>query len=48
MALMYDIPSIKIGPGMSARSHTADEFIKIQEIDDALDLYPRLIRTINI
>ncbi len=48
LALMYDIPSIKIGPGMSARSHTADEFIKIQEIDDALDLYPRLIRTINI
>ena len=43
MALMWDIPSLKIGPGESSRSHSADEFVYIDEIKDALDLYPRLI-----
>lgn len=47
MALMPDIPSLKIGPGDSARSHAADEFIKISEIEEALSLYPRLIRNIS-
>lgn len=32
-------PSFKIGPGDSARSHTADEFIAIDEIRQALVLY---------
>ena len=32
-------PSFKIGPGDSARSHTADEFIAIDEIRQALALY---------
>ena len=39
MALMYDIPSIKIGPGESSRSHTADEFIELEEIRQGIDLY---------
>ena len=43
MALMHGIHSLKIGPGDSARSHTADEYIKISEINEALYLYPRLI-----
>lgn len=46
MALMYDIPSMKIGPGMSSRSHTADEFVLVDEIAEAIDKYPLLIRNI--
>lgn len=45
MALMHGIPSLKIGPGESSRSHTADEYIKISEINEALYLYPLLIET---
>lgn len=43
MALMHGIHSLKIGPGESSRSHTADEFVLIDEINEALHLYPRLI-----
>ncbi len=32
-------PSMKMGPGMSQRSHTADEFICLSEIDEAIRLY---------
>ena len=43
MALMHNIDSLKIGPGESSRSHTADEFVKISEINEALRIYPHLI-----
>lgn len=43
MALMHGIESLKIGPGKSARSHTADEYVEIKEINEALHLYPLLI-----
>lgn len=36
--------SLKLGPGESARSHTADEFIKISEIDGAIKLYLELLK----
>ncbi len=39
-------PSLKIGPGDSARSHTADEYIRIDEISAAIDFYYRLLGTI--
>lgn len=35
--------SVKIGPGSSSRSHTADEFIKIDEIDQAIRFYFELL-----
>ena len=35
--------SVKIGPGDSARSHSADEFIYLDEIRDGIDTYIRLI-----
>lgn len=44
MALMQGIPALKIGPGQSARSHTADEYVLLSEISHALHLYPRLIK----
>ena len=35
-------PSMKIGPGDSARSHTADEFIELDEIQNGMDIYKDL------
>lgn len=46
MALMHGIPSLKMGPGESARSHTADEFIRTEELNEALHLYPLLLRNL--
>jgi len=36
-------PSLKMGPGDSARSHTADEYIYIDEIKEGIDLYIQLL-----
>ncbi len=41
-ALMH-FPTLKIGPGDSARSHTADEFIYLLEIKQGIELYIQLI-----
>lgn len=46
MALMYDIPSIKIGPGRSERSHTADEYIELSEISQGIETYIRFLTTL--
>lgn len=35
--------SLKLGPGESSRSHSADEFIRISEIEDAITTYTKLI-----
>ena len=40
---LMPFPSLKIGPGDSARSHTADEYIKISEIRDGIADYLQLI-----
>jgi acetylornithine deacetylase len=37
-------PTLKMGPGDSARSHTADEFIYISEIEQAVDIYVKLLK----
>ncbi len=36
-------PTLKIGPGDSARSHTADEYILLSEIEEAVELYFALL-----
>lgn len=41
-ALMH-FPSVKMGPGDSARSHSADEYIGLLEIREAIDMYVRLL-----
>lgn len=41
MALL-PMPAIKIGPGDSARSHTANEYIMMDEIEDAIVKYSKL------
>lgn len=47
MSLMWDFPSLKIGPGQSSRSHSADEFILEPEIENAIDLYTKLISNLK-
>ena len=39
-------PSLKLGPGNSLRSHTADEFILISEIEEGIDLYIKLLENV--
>ena len=46
--VLMPFPSVKIGPGDSARSHTADEFIRPSEIREAIDVYINLLENINI
>lgn len=36
-------PTVKIGPGDSARSHTADEYIGLREMEEAVPLYLQLL-----
>jgi acetylornithine deacetylase len=36
-------PSVKIGPGDSARSHSADEFIYLNEIEKGITTYINLL-----
>ncbi|MFT3949214.1 MAG: M20 family metallo-hydrolase [Agriterribacter sp.] len=38
--------SLKIGPGDSARSHTADEFIFVEEIEQGIQLYCELLKKV--
>lgn len=40
---LMSFPSVKMGPGDSARSHTADEYICEQEIREAISLYIKLL-----
>ncbi|MDR5590648.1 M20 family metallo-hydrolase [Christiangramia sp. SM2212] len=40
---MLSCPSLKLGPGDSTRSHSADEFIYINEIEEGIDKYIKLL-----
>ena len=40
--------SVKIGPGDSARSHSADEFIYLHEIDEGIKKYIQLLETYSL
>jgi acetylornithine deacetylase len=43
---LMPFPALKIGPGDSARSHTADEFIFLSEIKEGIELYIELLKKI--
>lgn len=45
-ALLHNIAALKIGPGDSARSHTADEYIIESEIEEAITFYYNLIKSL--
>lgn len=40
---LMSFPSLKMGPGESSRSHTADEFISLDEIGEAIEIYVNLL-----
>lgn len=40
---LMPFPTLKMGPGDSARSHTADEYIYRKEIEEAIDLYIKML-----
>ena len=39
-------PSLKLGPGDSTRSHSADEFVYVDEIIEGIDLYIKILERI--
>lgn len=45
---LMPFPTLKFGPGDSARSHSADEFIWIHEIGEGIDMYIQLIDPIIV
>ncbi|MFZ9694436.1 MAG: M20/M25/M40 family metallo-hydrolase [Chitinophagaceae bacterium] len=45
---LIPFPALKLGPGDSARSHGANEWIGVQEINQGIDLYIDLIQTMHL
>lgn len=43
---LMDFPTLKMGPGDSARSHTANEFIFVEEINRGIELYISLLEQV--
>jgi acetylornithine deacetylase len=43
---LMNFPALKMGPGDSARSHSADEFIFVDEIKNAIELYIQLLNKV--
>jgi acetylornithine deacetylase len=43
---LMPFPALKIGPGDSARSHTADEYILLSEIRNGIDVYIQLLNAV--
>lgn len=45
---LMNFPSVKIGPGKSSRSHTADEYVMLVEIEEAIRMYIQLLDGLKI
>jgi acetylornithine deacetylase len=43
---LMNFPTLKLGPGDSARSHSADEFIFVDEIKDGIQNYIKLLQNL--
>lgn len=43
---LMPFPTLKMGPGDSARSHTADEFVYLKEIEEGIELYIKILKNI--
>jgi acetylornithine deacetylase len=41
---LMPFPALKIGPGDSARSHTADEYIFLSEIEEGINIYINILK----
>ncbi len=46
-ALMNGFPTFKMGPGDSARSHTANEYIYVEEINKGIAIYIEMLEKFN-
>lgn len=47
-AIMKGFPTLKLGPGDSARSHTADEYIHVHEIEEGIEKYFNLLNGLKL
>lgn len=45
---LMPFPTLKCGPGASVRSHTADEYVYIHELEQAIQVYTTLLKTIKL
>ena len=43
---LLSIPSLKVGPGDSARSHMADEYVYVDEISEGIKLYIEMLKPV--
>ncbi len=43
---LLSIPSVKVGPGDSARSHMADEYVYVAEIGEGIQLYIDMLKPV--
>jgi acetylornithine deacetylase len=43
---LMPFPALKMGPGDSARSHTADEYIYVDEIKEGIEIYIQLLANV--
>jgi len=41
-------PSVKLGPGDSPRSHTADEYVRVEDLDKAVNIYVKLLDGLQV
>lgn len=43
---LLSIPSVKVGPGDSARSHMADEYVYVDEVAEGIQLYIEMLKPV--
>jgi acetylornithine deacetylase len=41
-------PCLKIGPGLSERSHTADEYVEVAELEQGIRVYGQLLERLLV
>ena len=46
-AIMQGLPALKMGVGESSRSHTADEFVLVSEVEEGVALYDKLLKELS-
>ena len=46
--MRLDVPAVKMGPGASVRSHSADEFVYLEEIRQGVETYIRFITSLTM
>lgn len=44
---LMPFPALKLGPGESSRSHSADEFVEISEITEGIKIYTQLLEVFS-